>query len=173
MTTPVDLAPIGQMLEQAYGHIQHTRMRGLPIVNPVLRVEAVGLREWDGLCVGVIVTPWCMNLLALPLPGGRDIPPSQAGTTQVMQLPTGRYDLLAAHLPQIGHHLSGSLYSPMDAFTSQEQAVNAARDALALMFDVADTPKPNNPAAPAPAQSAPTATGTASRRGFLFGRVAR
>lgn len=167
MSTAANLTHVGHTLEQAYGHIQQTSMRGLPIVNPALRVEAVGLREWDGLCVGVIVTPWCMNLVALPLPGGRELPPAQAGTRRMLRLPTGSYDVLAAHLPRIGHHLSGSLYSPMDAFASHEQSVAAAHEALALMFDVEDAAEPTaTPQEPPPA-------GTASRRGFLLGRSAR
>jgi [NiFe] hydrogenase assembly HybE family chaperone len=168
MTAPADdLAAIGRTLEQAYTQIQHTRMRGLPIVNPALRVALVGLLPWDGLCIGVLVTPWCMNLLALSLPGGRALLPATAGTTRTLYLPAGRYDLLAAHLPQIGHHLSGSLYSPMDAFTSQGEAVTAARAALDLLFDTG---------AQAPAEAVPSgavATDVASRRSFLFRRPAR
>lgn len=171
MNTTADIAPIGRSLEEAYRHVQNTRMRNLPIVNPALRVEAIGLRAWDGLCFGVIVTPWCMNVVALPLPGGRELPPTQAGSTRAMDLPTGSYDLLAAHLPQVGHHLSGSLYSPMDAFTSQEQAVAAARDALALMFDAAPSrPDPAGLSDPQPG-AAPEDIG--SRRSFLLGRASR
>ncbi|MDE2130627.1 MAG: [NiFe]-hydrogenase assembly chaperone HybE [Betaproteobacteria bacterium] len=168
MTAPADdLAAIGRTLEQAYSEIQHTRMRGLPIVNPALQVEVVGLRAWDGLCIGVLVTPWCMNLLALSLPGGRTLLPATAGTIRTLDLPAGRYDLLAAHMPQVGHYLSGSLYSPMDAFTSQHEAVAAARAALDLLFDAG---------AQAPAEAVPSgavATDVASRRSFLFRRPAR
>lgn len=168
MTVPADdLTAIRRTLEQAYSEIQHTRMRGLPIVNPALQVAVVGLRAWDGLCVGVLVTPWCMNLLALPLRGGRTLLPATAGTTRTLDLPAGRYDLLAAHLPQVGHHLSGSLYSPMDAFTSQDEAVTAARAALDLLF---------NAGAQESAEAVPSgavATGVASRRSFLFRRPAR
>lgn len=162
MSTNAHIGPTGRSLEEAYRHVQNTHMMGLPIVNPSLRVEAVGLREWDGLCVGVIVTPWCMNVFALSLPGGRELPPAQVGTTRAMDLPTGSYGLLAAHLPQVGPHLSGSLFSPMDAFTNQEQAVAAARDALALMFDTDADDEPEAARA-----------GIASRRRFLFGRSER
>ena len=167
MSANAHIGPIGRSLENAYSHVQNTHMLGLPIVNPALRVEAVGLREWDGLCVGVIVTPWCMNVFALSLPGGRELPPAQVGTTRAMDLPTGSYGLLTAHLPQVGHHLTGSLFSPMDAFASQEQAVAAARDALALMFDTDTDDKP------AAAQPEAAPAGIASRRGFLLGRSSR
>jgi|YelNatPaOPRAMG01_1025707.scaffolds.fasta_scaffold123610_2 [NiFe] hydrogenase assembly HybE family chaperone len=168
MTAPVTtLTAIRCTLELAYTNIQHSRMRGLPIVNPALQVAVVGLRHWNGLYVGVLVTPWCMNLLALPVPSGCALPMVATGTTHTIDLPTGRYDLLAAHLPQIGHYLCGSLYSPMEAFTSQTEAVTAAAAALELLFDIG---------AQAPAEAAPSGTVTTdviSRRSFLFHRPIR
>ncbi len=41
------------------------RMRGLPIVNPALAVEAVGFAPWEGHWLGVMVTPWFINLTLL------------------------------------------------------------------------------------------------------------
>ena len=43
------------------------RMAGLAVVNPALRVEAVGFAPWQGCWLGVVVTPWCMNLVLAPL----------------------------------------------------------------------------------------------------------
>ena len=48
-------------------------MKGMPIYNPTLAVEAVGFREHEGRQAGVMVTPWFMNLTVLPSragPGG-------------------------------------------------------------------------------------------------------
>lgn len=150
------LATAGHALEQAYGDVQRTRMQGLPIVNPALRVELVGLREWNGAGVGVLITPWCMNLVALPL--GQDWPAARIGTGQVLALPSGRYDLLAAHLPEVGPHLLGSLISPMQDFTDQDAAVAAAHAAMDLLFEAPA-------AAPRPADAA--------RRDFMLGRPPR
>ncbi|MGC8732456.1 MAG: [NiFe]-hydrogenase assembly chaperone HybE [Halothiobacillaceae bacterium] len=169
MAPAEELAQIGQTLVQAYTQIQHTRMRGLPIVNSALQVEAVGLRPWGGLCVGVLVTPWCMNLLALPMPGGRALPPVPTGTACTLDLPAGRYDLLAAHLPQIGHHLSGSLYSPMDEFASQDEAVTAAYAALGLLFDpTAATPLQAVAESASVLPNGAVDASNVSRRSFLF-----
>ena len=41
-------------------------MQGLGFVNPALRVEAVAFEPWDGHWLGVMVTPWSINLLLLP-----------------------------------------------------------------------------------------------------------
>jgi rubredoxin len=41
------------------------KVKGLPIYNPTLAVEAVGFREYDGRQAGVIVAPWFMKSLTV------------------------------------------------------------------------------------------------------------
>ena len=41
-------------------------MAGLAVVNPALEVEAVEFARWEGRWLGVMVTPWSMNLVLLP-----------------------------------------------------------------------------------------------------------
>ena len=38
------------------------KVKGMPIYNPTLAIEAVGFREHEGRHVGVMLTPWFMNL---------------------------------------------------------------------------------------------------------------
>ena len=160
--TSRDLGTAGRALEDAYDAVRRTTMHGLPIVNPALRVELVGLREWGDDAVGVLVTPWCMNLVALPLDGER--PPARVGTPRVLALPSGGYDLLAADLDGVGPHAMGSLMSPMQDFTEQQQAVDAAHAAMDLLFAAPEVEP--EPAAPPPPSDA-------GRRNFLFGRAPR
>ena len=56
-------------LEALFERIAATRMLGVPILHPGLAVKAVGFRpDADGgAAVGVLVTPWFMNLVWLPL----------------------------------------------------------------------------------------------------------
>ena len=49
-----------------YEAIYAERMRDLPIVNPRLAVEAVGFEQWEDQDLGVLITPWFMNLVLLP-----------------------------------------------------------------------------------------------------------
>jgi hypothetical protein len=42
-------------------------MRDLPVYNPALAVAAIGFRALDDHAFGVIVTPWFMNLVRVPL----------------------------------------------------------------------------------------------------------
>ncbi|MCU7849425.1 MAG: [NiFe]-hydrogenase assembly chaperone HybE [Candidatus Thiodiazotropha sp. (ex Lucinoma kastoroae)] len=53
-------------LEQQFRTIEQQRMEGLPLLNKALRVEAVSFCEWNGLCLGVLITPWFMNLMLIP-----------------------------------------------------------------------------------------------------------
>ena len=53
-------------LEAAYRAVQATRMAGLPFLNDRLDVEAVGFAAWKGHWLGVMLTPWFMNLVIAP-----------------------------------------------------------------------------------------------------------
>ena len=146
------LDALAHSVEQAYARVQRENMQGVPILNPRLQVRMLGLRAWKERALGVLITPWCMNLLALALPGQPALDAVAAGRTCAVDLPSGTYELLATHLPELGHHLAGSLFSPMQDFGSQPQALAAAQSALELLF-----------AQPKPPDVVP------SRRGFLFG----
>lgn len=153
MTLAHPLDALGRTVEQAYTRVHREHMQALPVSNPALQVHMVGPRAWQEFAVGVLVTPWCMNVVALPLPGTPPLEAVRAGCTRELALPSGSYELLGAHLPELGHHFAGSLFSPMQDFDSQEQAVQAAQAALDLVL------------APPPA----VADAPGSRRSFLFG----
>ena len=53
-------------LEAAFGAVYEQRMQGLPFINAALAVEAVDFRPWNGHWLGVLITPWFMNLVLLP-----------------------------------------------------------------------------------------------------------
>ncbi len=42
------------------------RMRDLPFYNDSLSIEPVGFREWEGHRLGILITPWFINLILLP-----------------------------------------------------------------------------------------------------------
>jgi len=50
-------------LEARFGDIAATRMRGVPVLHEGLAVQAVGFEAVDDGLVGVLVTPWFMNLV--------------------------------------------------------------------------------------------------------------
>lgn len=151
-------------LEAVFEHIAATRMNGVAILNPALRVEAIGFRRWGDDWVGVLITPWFMSLICLPGPSAAWENPS-SGTGRDVELPSGICEFLTAHEDELGAYLTSSLFSPMFEFPDMTRAREVAVAILAEVF---------TPAGPAVVPPAPTPVGLSakleqplSRRGFL------
>lgn len=117
------------------------KVKGLPIYNPTLAVEAVGFREHEGRRVGVIVTPWFMNLAVLP--SEDDLKVWVSGGTVRLSFPSGTYDFVVNELPGAGLIGNCSLFSTMSDFTDHEAARLAASTVANAVFE-AETP-PESP----------------------------
>ena len=115
--------------------VWHATMRGLPIVNTALRVEAVGFHRQEGRILGVLVSPWFMNLILLP--DGEDWSGLTPGAKEVVRFPSGDYEFLHNTRDLTGGYKACSLFSPMAQFATQAQAVEVARAVLAALFDAA------------------------------------
>jgi len=124
-------------LEQVYRRIQRERMAGLPLLNPALEVEAVGFQSWNGHCLGVLITPWFMNLFLLASEGD-DWAEMQPGTKQLHQLPSGPYEFVVGEEEGIGRYQACSLFSPMFEFQDHETAVATAEAVMQGLMDEAN-----------------------------------
>ncbi len=124
---------VTERLEEIFTRIQHERMQGVPILHPRLRVEAIGFRPWRGCQVGVLVTPWFMNLIALP-EGTAPWRGRSVGDRVIWALPAGPCEWLVAHEPELGDYLMSSLFSPMSAFADQVEAERTALRVLERLF---------------------------------------
>lgn len=133
------------------------RMRGLPVHNSALKVELVGFERVGADLVGIVVTPWFMNLTVLP-PEGDSV---EAGATVKRAFPSGAYELTGGWLDGVGAIATLSLFSPIDCFDDPAAARLAAE---AVIDAVLAAPAPPEPA-PAPAPPPPK---TLDRRA-LFG----
>jgi len=139
--TPAVAAPLAlhpdrsARLEEAF-RAAATRMQGLSIVNPALAVEAVGFAPWAGCWLGVLVTPWFMNLVLTPREPTRWRVVAQ-GETLRHPFPAGDYDFIGAHDDLAGDYLLCSLFSPMQAFEDQAAARLVAQLAREALFDEA------------------------------------
>lgn len=164
MTTDPMLAYRISALEALFRQIADTRMAGLPIVNAALRIEAVGFEpcasepDLPAAASGVLVTPWFMNLLRLPL--AREDELGRVGVTRRLAVGRERFDFIGAHEAAIGTFDACSLFSPMFDFASQDTAVATAQAVLARLRE--PLPEVAKDAAEQPERPA--------RRGFLFGR---
>lgn len=120
-------------VEQAFFRIQHERMAGVPIVNPALRVEAVDFQRWQGQWLGVLVTPWCMSVLLVPASDPLWTAAGGKGR-RFVKFPYAELAFLASNEPELGEFQSCSLFSPMEQFSTQAQAVATARASLLALM---------------------------------------
>jgi [NiFe] hydrogenase assembly HybE family chaperone len=127
------------------------KVKGMPIYNPTLAVEAVGFRLHEGRYVGVIVTPWFMNLVVLPSADDRATW-AEGGAVRLV-FPSGAYEFTVSKLNDVGLIGACSLFSTMTEFTDHEAAQLAATSVAEALFQ------------PEPAPPAPTV----SRRQLLGG----
>ncbi|MEC5206903.1 [NiFe] hydrogenase assembly HybE family chaperone [Vogesella perlucida] len=146
----------GAALEQAYRHIQHTRMQGIPILNPAISVESVGFRRYQGWWAGVLITPWFINLMLLP--ADAPLPDGPAGEEQLVALPEGIMPFLPGSEDSIGPYLMCSLFSPLPQFADQQSARDTASEVLRLLFEI-----------PAPPAATPAGPDLSRRRLFGLG----
>jgi len=162
-----DARAAGEALAAFYRGAERS-MRDLPIYNPALQVASIGFRAIEDHAFGIIVTPWFMNLVRVPL--DRDGSALPQGAAVAHALPAGTLEFTVGNLDGFGVIESCSLYSPMFGFPDQQAAETAAAAALAAVLDpqfdaVAATAEP---VAPAPPASPPTPL---DRRRFLRGEL--
>jgi [NiFe] hydrogenase assembly HybE family chaperone len=114
-------------LVAVFSLIEQQRMQDVPILNSALNVEAIGFVPWNGYELGVLITPWFMNLMLL---GEGDAPESEAGLLgdKIRHcFPSGLYEFILAEEPGIGRYQACSLFSPMHPFHSHALAVETAQ----------------------------------------------
>lgn len=120
-------------LQATFEKIAATRMADVPIVNPRLRVETVGFRLWQGFWVGVLVTPWSINLVLLPSDDVQ-LEPLRQDEKRAWTFPSGTYQFMGLSEPQLGPCQMCPLLSPVAEFVAHEQAVALAREIAAALF---------------------------------------
>jgi [NiFe] hydrogenase assembly HybE family chaperone len=166
-------------LNAAYRAIAR-RMDGLNFVNPAIEVEAVGFAPWEAHWLGVMVTPWCINLMLLPRePDGWTSLPQ--GKTLRYRFPAGDYDFISSRDDAVGEYQMCSLISPVLEIPDHATARQVAELARTALLDPANAPVPDVPEAsgdeapgPGPiAQIKEQVTAPMSKREFLRGRFLR
>lgn len=131
------------------------RMADLPIYNPRLDVHTTAFRRHGAWRIGVVTTPWFMNVVAVP-DVVEALPP--AGHEVAIELPDGVLDAIAADLDGFGRLAMASLFSPMDDFADTEATMAVAEAALEELL------------APPPPPPKPAMAVAVDRRALLFGR---
>jgi [NiFe] hydrogenase assembly HybE family chaperone len=156
-SSEAEAATWGERLASAYREIGERAMRDLPIYNDALDVEAVGFRSFSNTIVGIMVTPWFMNVV-LPADG---ITPESSAPNLRIRFPVGVIEFGLSEVAPVGRIASCSLFSPMFAFTDTAAARETAEAALAELMLPADSEAAMRRQAPA--------TSAIDRRNFLRG----
>jgi [NiFe] hydrogenase assembly HybE family chaperone len=138
-------------------------MRELPLYNAEVAIEAIDFRAFgEDALIGVVLTPWFMNLVLLPV-APEPMRMAEIGRPVEVALPVGKRTFVIGGNDVVGLYRAHSLHSPVLTFTLPGQAQAEARRQLALLM----TP---------PAQErAANQNGSAGvdRRRLLFGRGAQ
>ncbi len=128
--------------------IERERMADVPILNASLEVEAVGFREWEGQCLGVLITPWFMNLMLLPLDADEPTDVQHSGDTSTVSFPAAEFEFIYGEESGIGGYRMCSLFSPVFEFEDHAAAVATAESVLEQLMappeveEETESPKP-------------------------------
>lgn len=109
------------------------RVYGLPIYNEALSVEAVDFQACEGGLIGVLVTPWFMNIMLLP----EDTSPYQSkelGEKVKYQLESGEHEFVIGEDEEVGQYLFRTITSPTHCYKKQIAAINNGKKALTALL---------------------------------------
>jgi [NiFe] hydrogenase assembly HybE family chaperone len=165
----VTVYPRVQALVAAFEHVYRERMQGLPIVREDFKVQAVGFSAWQGRLLGVLITPWFMNLILLP--GDEDEWSRQkTGSKAIWHLPAGDFEFTAAVAEQLGPYQSCALFSSLAEFPDQTSARRVAQAIVDQVLDGSEQSSLSQLAALNQRPAVENASGL-SRRDLLRGRL--
>jgi [NiFe] hydrogenase assembly HybE family chaperone len=101
-------------LVASFERIGRESMRGLPFYNEALSVEAIGFERFGEGWIGVLITPWFMNLM---LVSDQPIPYAETanGKKRTIELPGGPVKLLCGGTEDFGMFHAHSIACPRSA----------------------------------------------------------
>jgi len=108
--------------------IYRERMSGLPVVNERLAVDLIGDETWKGHRLGVLLTPWFMNLLLIPGDDAWD--EAGQGDRVALDLPSGPIEFLVTHDDELGTYLTAVLFGSVTDFPDLDTARAVAEETL-------------------------------------------
>ncbi len=170
MTAPARPAPslVARVRELValFERIAATRMAGVPMLNERLAVAAVGFEAEPGgaSATGVLVTPWFMNLVWLPLDDTQ--PPLAMRAARTRAIGQEQFEFLGAHEEGFGAFEACSLFSPMFQFEDQAAALATAEHVLQVLRQPPESES-------AESATAPAAEPMPARRAWLLARGTR
>lgn len=149
-SAPAEADPMAARVAALLAHFRSAaeRMRDLPVYNHDLAVEAVGFLPWQDCWLGILITPWFMNIVLLPQEAGAWDHLTPGAVKQSRSLPSGDYEFELGRAEGPGSYLACSLFSPMGLFDSQTVAREVAEAAMAEMMKAPEAAAPPQPEPP-------------------------
>ncbi|MEY4578898.1 MAG: putative HupJ protein [Pseudomonadota bacterium] len=149
------LAARVQALEAAFCEIARTRMTDMPMLHEGVRVQAVDFTLLEAeSALGVLITPWFMNLVLLPLARSEQ---RAVGLKTQRVIGSLEIEFTGAFEPAVGAFACCSLFSPVSVFADHEAALATAREVLRGL-------------ATQPPAASKVRSRAVSRRSLFFGR---
>jgi [NiFe] hydrogenase assembly HybE family chaperone len=135
-------------------------------VNPLLKCTSVGFCRYRGDWLGVVITPWLMDLVLLPGCGELwgDIPPGQR---RYVDLPQGTVAFSAAESPELGSYQHAPLVASVATLPDMSAAVGLANQVMAEICMASRPPETPSPTLREPGEALPDTPDVPSRRGFF------
>lgn len=127
-----ELAATVAALVSHFETIYRKHMRDLPIVNRNLRVEAINFQEYDGDQLGVLITPWFMNLVLLP--NDAHAPDCAQGSKSSIDFPSGAIEFTGCLDDTLGCFRTAVLFRTVTDLPSQYMARDVARQVMLDLF---------------------------------------
>lgn len=128
-----DTGAIVNNLAERFQQIGAERILGLPIYNDKLTVEAIDFQECKGGLIGVLVTPWFMNVMLLP-EDTRPYQMQELGEKVNYVLDSGEHEFVIGEDEAVGRYLFRTITSPTLCYKKQIAAVNAGSKALSTLL---------------------------------------
>lgn len=126
-----DMDPVALLVER-FRVIDRERMAGLPLCNPALEVEAAEFRVFEEYRLGVLITPWCMNLVLLSEDDAwRDW---EQGSKSEWSLPAGPYEFTTCRDDTLPTYLTAVLFRTVQGFPDQDTARAVAEEVMKRLF---------------------------------------
>jgi [NiFe] hydrogenase assembly HybE family chaperone len=160
--------PASESLVDAYRRIAAERMAGIPFCNDNLTVDGVGFRDVEGRNVGVLITPWCMNLVVL------EAEPDDAGQgdyeeKRTFRFPAGEFEFVHARIEDVPMHHALALFTSVEDFPDMATARAVAAEVLRRVLepDAEDAPPERSQAGEDALAARPVSRRTLLRRTLL------
>ncbi len=123
------------LIESVFTRIYQENMKDVPVINEKLEVSVIGLQQWQELYLGVLITPWFMNIILLPYETDTWNDLSEL-SKETHIFPSGRYSFIIGRDKELGTYQMCSLFSPMFEFADNEAALDTATVVIKELMNV-------------------------------------